>query len=167
MDALAASPFAVLDAHGSLRFVTDAVHEDDALCLALACRALRDALWARFPARPAGHAHAGKRLRTRDAVVARLGAAVNADGLLDLSYKDLRALPGGFGRLAYLPAPGLKKLSLVGNPRLAALPVEALGRLGSLEELDIGGCPGLAVEHAIQKQRGLPALLAYLRGEAR
>jgi hypothetical protein len=40
---------ALLDAHGSLRLVTDLVHEDDALCLALACRALRDALWARFP----------------------------------------------------------------------------------------------------------------------
>ena len=56
MDALAASPFAVLDARGSLRLITDAVHEDDVLCLALACRALRDALWARFPARPAGRA---------------------------------------------------------------------------------------------------------------
>jgi hypothetical protein len=49
MDALAASPFALLEAHSSLRLVTDAVHEDDALCLALACRPLRDALWARFP----------------------------------------------------------------------------------------------------------------------
>jgi hypothetical protein len=53
MDPLAASPFALLDKHSSLRLVTDAVHEDDALCLALACRALRDALWARFPRRPA------------------------------------------------------------------------------------------------------------------
>ena len=60
MAALAASPFALLDAHSSLRLVTDVVHEDDALCLALTCRALRDALWARFPARPAGHAHAGR-----------------------------------------------------------------------------------------------------------
>ena len=38
--ALAASAFALLDKRGSLRFVTDVVHEDDALCLALACRAL-------------------------------------------------------------------------------------------------------------------------------
>ena len=44
IDALAASPFAVLDAHGSLRLVTDVVHEDDALCFALACCAMRDAL---------------------------------------------------------------------------------------------------------------------------
>ena len=44
MDALVASPFALLDTHGCLRFVTDIVHEDDALCLALACRAMRDAL---------------------------------------------------------------------------------------------------------------------------
>ena len=54
MDSLAASPFALLDKHSSLRLVTDAVHEDDALCLALACRALRDALWARFPLDSAG-----------------------------------------------------------------------------------------------------------------
>jgi hypothetical protein len=40
-DALAASPFGLLDAHGSLRLVTDAVHEDDALCLALTCRVLQ------------------------------------------------------------------------------------------------------------------------------
>jgi hypothetical protein len=47
--ALAGSPFALPDARGSLRLVTDVVHQDDALCLALACRPLRDALWARFP----------------------------------------------------------------------------------------------------------------------
>jgi hypothetical protein len=41
-------PFGLLDARGSLRLVTDAVHEDDALCLALTCRALRDSLWARY-----------------------------------------------------------------------------------------------------------------------
>ena len=63
-------PFSLLDARGSLRLVTDAVHEDDALCLALTCRALRDALWARFPRRsrePA--ASAGRRLRTLESVV--------------------------------------------------------------------------------------------------
>jgi hypothetical protein len=74
--ALAAFPFALLDAHGSLRLVTDAVHEDDALCLALACHAMRDALGARFPACP----RAGGR------AVARLAARVTADGILDLSY---------------------------------------------------------------------------------
>jgi hypothetical protein len=209
MDALAASPFAVLDAHSSLRLVTDAVHEDDALCLALTCRALRDALWARFPARPAGHPHAGKRLRTRDAAVAKLGAAVNTAGLLEIhnasmnsdsDYGDeaeaawrrlhdevaawrrlqgmapqshavhggcgwLRSLPEGIGRLAYLPRPGLRTLDLRGNPRLAALPA-ALGRLGSLEVLNIDRCPGLALEPAINGEGGLPALLAYLRDEA-
>jgi hypothetical protein len=64
MAALAASPFGLLDAHSSLRLVTDAVHEDDVFCLALACRALRDALWACFPARPPARgqaaAHAGR-----------------------------------------------------------------------------------------------------------
>jgi hypothetical protein len=116
----------LLDARGSLRLVTDEVHEGDARCLALTCRALRDALCgrsrrsrrrlgrrclgsrsgerglgcrrcraqrgvrgsrsgfgahyneridqadvmkARFPARPAGDAHAGARVRTRDASV--------------------------------------------------------------------------------------------------
>jgi len=40
-----ASPgFALLDNHASLRLVADAVHEDDALALALACTPLRDAL---------------------------------------------------------------------------------------------------------------------------
>jgi hypothetical protein len=45
---LAASPFTILDARSNVRLVTDAVHEDDTLGLALACRPLRDALWARF-----------------------------------------------------------------------------------------------------------------------
>ena len=67
--ALAASPFALLDMHSSLRLVTDVVHEDDALCLALACRATRDALWARYPRRAASDANAGARVRTRDAAV--------------------------------------------------------------------------------------------------
>jgi hypothetical protein len=59
------SPLGLLDARGSLRLVTDAVHLDDVLCLALTCRALRDALWARFPPRPAAaRPHPGKRLLT-------------------------------------------------------------------------------------------------------
>ena len=74
--------FNLLDARGSLRLVTDAVHEDDALCLALTCRALRDALWARFPRRPAGDAHVGVRVRTRDAaVVGTVGRFAWARGL--------------------------------------------------------------------------------------
>ena len=65
-----ASPgFALLDNHASLRLVADAVHEDDALALALACTPLRDALFARFPRLPADHVHAGHRIRTRDAAV--------------------------------------------------------------------------------------------------
>jgi hypothetical protein len=67
--ALGASPVGLLDSHGCLRLVTDAVHEDDALCLALTCRALRDALWARFPRRPASDAAASRR---RDAVQLQL-----------------------------------------------------------------------------------------------
>ena len=94
MDPLAASPFALLDKHSSLRLVTDAVHEDDALCLALTCRALRDALWARFPARPAGHAAAGKRLRTRDtAVVGTVGRLAWAQGLDPRPWPGVRAAP--------------------------------------------------------------------------
>jgi hypothetical protein len=49
----------------NLRLVTDAVHEDDALCLRLAYRPLRDALWTRsFPRQPVGDADAGIRLRS-------------------------------------------------------------------------------------------------------
>jgi hypothetical protein len=69
--ALAASSFGLLDVAAALRLVTDLVHEDNALCLALTCRALRDALWVRFPRRPAGDSHAGARVRTRDAAVVR------------------------------------------------------------------------------------------------
>ena len=35
-----------------------------------------------------------------------------------------------------------------------------------MEVLYLGDCPGLAIEESIQHQLGLPALLAYLRGEA-
>jgi hypothetical protein len=69
MDPLAQSPFRLLEDRESLGLVTDIVHEDDALCLALTCRRLRDELWARFAPRPAADEHAGKRLRTRDAAV--------------------------------------------------------------------------------------------------
>ena len=65
MNPLAASAFAILDARCNLRLVTDAVHLDDVLCLALTCRAFRDALWPRFPPRPAAlRPHPGKRLLT-------------------------------------------------------------------------------------------------------
>jgi hypothetical protein len=162
LDPFATSPFALLDAHSCLRLVTDLVHEDDALCLALACRPLRDALWARFPARPAGHEHVGKRLRTRDVVVARLGASVTAYGVLyhpglhsnDSDDSDgfdesgsepsseLHALPVGIGRLAYLPRPGLRSLNLRLNENLTGLPEELCALVG-LECLDLQGCGGL------------------------
>ena len=59
--ALRGSAFALLDrGEAVLRMVTDRVSADeDALCLALTCRPLRDAVFARFPAKD------GKRLRTR------------------------------------------------------------------------------------------------------
>jgi hypothetical protein len=92
--AFSGSPhFELLDARGSLRLVTDAVLEDDALCLALTCRALRDALWARFPRRPRPPpaigqreaeriAQARTRVRTRDAAVgATVGRLAWARGL--------------------------------------------------------------------------------------
>jgi hypothetical protein len=50
--------FELLDARGSLRLVTDLVHEDDALCLAPTCRALCDALWA-HGGRPAARTQSG------------------------------------------------------------------------------------------------------------
>jgi hypothetical protein len=172
--ALAASPFALLDAHGCLCLVTDAVHEDDALCLALVCRAMRDALGERFPACP----RAGGR------AVARLAARVTGDGLLDLSYvpddesdgnesddiivdldmichdddyRGLRALPEGFGRLAYGPAPGLRTLDLRGNVELTALP-ERLWTLAGLEELNLRSCGLQALPEEIWGLTGLQKL---------
>jgi Leucine-rich repeat (LRR) protein len=151
MDALAASPFAVLDAHGCLRFVTDVVHEDDALCLALACRAMRDALGARCPG-PSLPARGWPR------AVAWLAARVTADGVLDLSNDDddggLRALPEGFGRLAYLLAPGLRMLNLFANPGLTALP-EGMCALAGLEELDLAGCGITALPEGVGALTGL------------
>ena len=82
---MAEGRFELLDlAHAaSLRLITDVVNEDDALCLALTCRALRDALWARFPTRPAGDTHAGARVRTRNAAV--VGTAGRLAWALDLN----------------------------------------------------------------------------------
>jgi hypothetical protein len=160
-DALAASPFALLDAHSSLRLVTDAVHEDDALCLALVCRALRDALRARFPACP----------RTGGRAVASLAERVTADGVLDLSHeptggsnsdsgeddyylRGLTALPEGFGRLACLPAPGLRMLDLSFNRGLRALPA-GLCALAGLEELDLRNCGLVTLPEGIGALAGL------------
>jgi hypothetical protein len=165
MAALAASPFALRDANSSLRLVPDAVAEDDAHCLALACRALRDALWARFPARPVGHMvghpHAGKRLRTRDAAVGRLGSRVTADGMLQLRFDDRngrpQVLPEGIGRLAYLPRPGLKALVLFDNVELTELP-EGLCLLAGLEELHLGDCRLRALPEGIGALIGLRKL---------
>ena len=88
---LEASPFGLLDARSNLRLVTDLVHEDDTFCLALSCRPLRDALWARFPQLPRGASGSnheagcscdprvnvecgthGMRLRTRHAALATI-----------------------------------------------------------------------------------------------
>jgi hypothetical protein len=84
VDALAASPFALLDKRTSLHFVTDVVHEDDALCLALACRALRDALWARFIPGAVGRPRARGQATTD---VGR-GAAVTTAGVLVITNDD-------------------------------------------------------------------------------
>jgi hypothetical protein len=96
-------PFGLLDARGSLRLVTDVVHEDDALCLALTCRALRDALWARFPQRPVTDAHVGTRVRTRDAaVVERVGRLAWARG----SRSTLASARWGLRSYGVQPWPG-------------------------------------------------------------
>jgi hypothetical protein len=168
MDALVTSPFALLDAHGSLRLFTDVVHEDDALCLALACRAMRDALRARFPACP----RAGGR------AVAGLAARVTADGVLDLSSDGgdssdadngggddgvLRALPEGFGRLAYLPGRRLQELDLSGNGGLTALP-EGLCALVGLEKLDLQHCGLTALPEGMEGLTGLQELVLSENG---
>jgi hypothetical protein len=80
---LAGSAFGLLEGGGRLQLVVELVPEDDALCLALACRPLRDAVFCRFPRRRPARTtcercgvvggHAGVRLRTRDtAIVATL-----------------------------------------------------------------------------------------------
>jgi hypothetical protein len=172
---LATSPFGLLDAACSLRLVTDAVHEDHVLCLALTCRVLRNALWARFPVRSAGHPHAGKRLRTRDGEVAQLGSKVTIVGVLDLtnaahwtagnpgsdsvprSTPGLRVLPEGVGRLAHSPWPGLKKLILKNNEELNALPT-GLWSLTRLEELDLSGCELRVLPDGVAAMTGLRKL---------
>ena len=91
---------------------------------------------------------------------------MNADGLLDLSSSDLRALPEGVSRLAYLPHPGLRKLDLHGNRRLAALP-EGLCALAGLEELDLNYCGlGLwALPEGIGRLAGLKKLVLNNNGQ--
>jgi hypothetical protein len=83
---LAASAFALLDTHSSLRLVTDAVHEDDALCLALTCRALRDALWAHYPRR---WTVVGAIYPRRWMVDAHAGARVRSQGETDRGLSGL------------------------------------------------------------------------------
>jgi hypothetical protein len=79
-------------------------------------------------------------------------------GLEKLNLNDcgLRALPEGVGAMA-----GLKTLHLSSNEELTALPAE-LSRLRDLEELALGGCPGLDALYDLQERDGLPALLAHL-----
>jgi ferredoxin len=80
------SPLRILEEKNLLRLVTDAAFGEDVLCLALTCRALRNAVWAAHPPRPPptegdGETapHAGKRLVSGVGVVAaspaRLGWA--------------------------------------------------------------------------------------------
>ena len=67
----------LLDAHGSLRLITDRVYADDALCLALACRALRDSVWASY-----AHAWPHVRLdnsRLRTSYAAAVAAVARAE----------------------------------------------------------------------------------------
>ena len=74
--------------------------------------------------------------------LAELQAMVDKDGVLDLSCSGLDLLPemGGLVRL--------RVLKLRNNPKPRSLPA-GLGRLESLEELDLGGCDGLELEHAL------------------
>ena len=129
MAALAASPLGLLDARGCLRLVTDLVYEDDALCLALACRALRDALWARFPRRPAaGDAvYAGKRLVTREVALVATAARV-------IWARELAAAEDGMNNA--LEDDGRIELSSELAPRLTDIKVFQLAaRRGALATL--------------------------------
>ena len=59
---------------------------------------------------------------------------------------------------------GLKRLNLFNNTRLTALPA-GLGRLRSLEVLVLDYCPALDDLGDLQRQEGLPALLAHLAAQ--
>ena len=73
-DALADSPFCVLDQRDQLRLVSDLVSaEEDALCVALVCRRFRDAIFARFPWRLGS----GRQSRLRTSVVGGMTASIS------------------------------------------------------------------------------------------
>jgi Leucine-rich repeat (LRR) protein len=69
----------------------------------------------------------------------------------------LRALPEGLGRLAYLPAPGLKRLNLSNNEELTALPA-GLCALAGLEELHLIRCGLITLPEGIGGLAGLKKL---------
>jgi hypothetical protein len=150
-----------LDAHGIIRLVTDLVNEDDVLCVALTCRQLREAIWARFPKHPTGHAQAGTRLVTRDRLAApepgeldeaaagldaewkrRVDAALVAtgDGILNLSDQPLGEA-GARGLAAYLRLQdGELRLTEL---RLSETGLTAVGAGMVFGAFRARGCPGL------------------------
>jgi hypothetical protein len=67
---------------------------------------------------------------------------------LNLSYCKLTTLPDEMAQLTTI-----KRLDLHGSERLMALPA-GLGRLRSLEALDIDDCPGLVVRQGCYSSRG-------------
>jgi hypothetical protein len=150
--AFSGSPhFGLLDAHSSLRLVTDAAHEDDALCLALTCRALRDALWARFPRRPAGDSHAGARVRTRDAaVVGTVGRLAWARG---------RPRRGGPGARAWPESRAWWR----GEAWQLDVICAANGALASLQWARANGCDWSARTCMMAAQGGYLEVLQWLR----
>ena len=106
--------------------------------------------------------------------MARLTARVAAAGLLDrcdpdsdsdydggsaddYEYGGLHTLPEGFGRLAYLPRPGLRKLYISDNGRLGAL-LDGLCSLVGLEELSLDSCGLRALPEGIGALTGLRKL---------
>jgi hypothetical protein len=135
-DAFAASPLALLDACSSLHLITDAVYQDDALCLALTCRALRDVLWARFPSLPAGDLFAGRRQGVWGARPLAGEAPRTRDPFAGASEAELRAAAGA------LPAGVQAKLdeALGGNGVFIActLPFEPAAPLGAAEQRALG-----------------------------
>ena len=102
---------------------------------------------------------------------------MTATGELDLSYGPaarpggsdgggLRALPEGFGRLAYLPGRGLRKLVLgtSGNGELGTVP-EGLWSMVALEELCLMACGRTELPEGIGQLTGLRKLNLGVNGE--
>jgi len=123
-----AALFRMLDAGGALTLVVDHVDENDALCAALACTAMRDALFARFGVRAVA-ADPTRSLRRAVAAEKRIVTGVAGIG-------------ASAGRLAWVRGLGARGPRWV--RRWDAETCERLAGLGGLDALQWARAPGYA-----------------------